>query len=205
MCDKRNDDWGKEVKMRAMDCNDFVAAEVRYHYSCNEMFGSSRKSVPNSYKGRTVVTESSAAFNTLCEWMESETELYSVSELREKMVVICGEERTYTSKWLKNRIKDRYKEHVHFAEINGKPNVVCFKDVANYLLNDKWYNSRKESMEDEAERIVLTAAKIIQDNIRSKTYQIENYPEECRKRNGVVAKIPLYILASYYKKSNKSC
>ena len=71
--------------MRAMDCNDFVAAEVRYHYRCNEMFclGSSRV-VPESPKGRPIVTESIAAFNTLCDWIESETELYSVSELREK-------------------------------------------------------------------------------------------------------------------------
>ena len=94
------------------------------------------------------------------------------------MVELCGEEKAYSSKWLKNRLKARYKERVYFAELNGKPNVVCFRNIADYLLSDKWYNSRKESMEDEAERIVLTAAKIIRDNIRSKTYQIENYPEE---------------------------
>ena len=39
----------------------------------------------------------------------------------------------YTFKWLKNKLKENYREHIFFAEIKGRANVVCFKDLASYL------------------------------------------------------------------------
>ena len=38
-------------------------------------------------------------------------------------------------------------------------------------MNEKWYNDRKTKVEDEAERIVETAAKIILSEIRAIEYR----------------------------------
>ena len=52
----------------------------------------------------------------------------------------------YTVKWLKNKLKEKYEEHIFFAEIKGRANVVCFKDFASYLVNEKWYKERKTKL-----------------------------------------------------------
>ena len=43
----------------------------------------------------------------------------------------------YSTKWLKKKLKDRYSDHLYFAEINGRKNVLCFKNVANCIINGK--------------------------------------------------------------------
>ena len=65
---------------------------------------------------------------------------------------------------------------VFFAEFEGRENVVCFRNMAKYIINDKWYTGKKENIEDEAERIVVTAAKIIKAAIREKEYDVNSYP-----------------------------
>ena len=53
-------------------------------------------------------------------------------------------------------------------EINCRAKVVCFKDLASYLVNAKWYTERKTNTADESKRIIQTAAKIILNDIVSK-------------------------------------
>ena len=51
------------------------------------------------------------------------------------------------------------KTSLYFAEINGRSDVVCFSNMVNYIVNDKWYESRKSDKTKKPERIVITAAK----------------------------------------------
>ena len=44
------------------------------------------------------------------------------------------------------------------------------------LINDQWYKARKASNVDEAERIVLQAAKVILGQIRCTTFHMDTYP-----------------------------
>ena len=37
--------------------------------------------------------------------------------------------------------------------------------MANYIVNEKWFNMRNSNMEKEVERIVLTAARLIREEI----------------------------------------
>ena len=61
--------------------------------------------------------------------------------------------------------------------MHRKTNVVCFRDAAGVLINNKWYESRKnEEAEEEAERIVQQAAKIILGQIRTAKYDTDVYP-----------------------------
>ena len=47
--------------------------------------------------------------------------------------------------------------------------------MAKYIINEKWYPERRANIEDEAERIVVTVAKIIRAEIRNKKYNSEMY------------------------------
>ena len=48
--------------------------------------------------------------------------------------------------------------------------------MASYIVNDKWYSERKQDIEEEAERIVIAAAKIIRAEIRKRKYDSKSYP-----------------------------
>ena len=48
--------------------------------------------------------------------------------------------------------------------------------MAKFIVNEKWYLERKDTLEDESERIVKTAAQLIQAQIREAEYDIASYP-----------------------------
>ena len=115
-------------------------------------------------------------FNILVEWLESESgaELYTITELHSRMIEFSDGADVYTIKRLKQKLQELYQEHIFFANVEGRENVVCFKNMAKYIINEKWQSSR-DSMEDKAEWIVSTAAKIIRDEIQEKLYDCKTY------------------------------
>ena len=111
--------------------------------------------------------------------MEAEGELRSLSEVHDKMTEIAKlneSENVHSQKWLKTKLQQKYKEHIFFAEVNDKSNVICFRKMANYLVTDAWYNARKENPTEEAERIIETAAKLILNDIRLANFDVKTYP-----------------------------
>ena len=42
-----------------------------------------------------------------------------------------------------------------FAEVSSHRNVVCFRNMASYIINDKWYADRLSNMYDKAQRVVV--------------------------------------------------
>ena len=73
----------------------------------------------------------------------------------------ANETDTYSRRWMKVKSVEKYGERINLLEINGKLDVVCFKDTTDILINDAWYNERNENSENEAERVLDLAAKII--------------------------------------------
>ena len=119
-------------------------------------------------KGRKPDTKLLGYFEMLCLWLENVAEeLYTSQDLELKMLEFSGGKDTYSAKWLKHRLFERYKDSLYFAEIDGRPNVVCFKTKTSSVLNEKWYKEQKCGVEDEAEHIVERAAKIILSEIRA--------------------------------------
>ena len=118
--------------------------------------------------GRPFNVDSNNAFNKLCLLLESEAsrDLLALDELQEKMEKFSESNEAYSTKWLKKKLKDRYSDHLYFAEINGRKNVLCFKNMANYIINEKWYEKRQINVDDEATRIVITATKLIREEIQ---------------------------------------
>ena len=67
--------------------------------------------------------------------------MYTLKELHLKICELAESTNVYTFKWLKNKLKEKYREHIFFAKIKGRANVVCFKDLASYLemlVSYKW-------------------------------------------------------------------
>ena len=84
----------------------------------------------------------------------------------------------YSTQRLKKKLKDRYSDHLYFAEINGRKNVLCFKNIANYIINEKWYEKRQINIDDETKRIVITAAKLIREEIRNIKLSLDSHPNK---------------------------
>ena len=175
-CDKRNDSWASEVRTRIHGCIDFVAAEARYHRNCYSSFMLSISSVKSV--GRPKDEAMLGWFNSLCTCLEGEgdTELYTLDELHEQMCRIAGGCEVYSLKRLKQRLTDHYGDHVFFAEIQGRKNVVCFRNMADYIINEKWYCDRKSDSKQDAYRIIHAAARIIREEMRAATFPKVEYP-----------------------------
>ena len=170
--------WASQVEPLLQNCIDLVVEEAVYHKSCYCKF-TLYKSLGNSENkvvGRPENKDMLAIFTKLCEWLESEAELYTLSELHQKMKDLSGGKEVYTVKRLKQKLQEHYKEFMFFAEVQGRANVVCFCNMVDFLINETWHAQRKESIAEESLRIVTTAAKIIQAEIRDSKYNMEYYP-----------------------------
>ena len=154
--------------------------EAVYHRECLTKFMLNWPSfeAQNKLKCRPVDESMLQSFEMLCIWLEvqADAELYTVTELHKKVTELANGEAVYGTKWLKTKLKEKYKDSLYFAEINGRFDVVCFSNMVNYIANDKWYESRKSNKTNEAERIVITAAKIIMAEIREMNCDNFVYP-----------------------------
>jgi len=52
----------------------------------------------------------------------------------------------------------RYGDHVFFSSLPGKRNILCFKDMCSYIINE--YHDRLSHADDDSERIVKLAGKL---------------------------------------------
>lgn len=189
VCTERDDEWAADVKRRVLDCHDLVAAEARYHTTCIERFSLKVNKTRSNLTspGRPVSSSGQKHFDAVCEWLETEAEVYSLSEIHRKMIELAGlNDDVYSKSWLETKLIAKYGEHIVFVKAAGKSSVVCFKGMAEFLVNDKWFVNRKLDTDDEAKRIILTASKLILDNIRSAKFNCEQYPtreeiESCEK------------------------
>ncbi|KAK6168832.1 hypothetical protein SNE40_020006 [Patella caerulea] len=75
----------------------------------------------------------------LCQWLDKDgdAEIFSVDELWEKMCDLAATTDVYSKKWLKSLLKERYGEHIFFANIGGsRKEAVCFRNMASYIVNE---------------------------------------------------------------------
>ena len=89
---------------------------------------------------------------------------------------LSGEKEVYTVKRLKQKLQEHYKEFISFAEVQGRANVVCFRNMVDFLINETWHAQQKESIAEESPHIITTAAKMIQAEIRDSKGNMEYYP-----------------------------
>ena len=179
-CDKREDTWASEVKNRLCGCIDLVAAEAIYHTNCYSRFllNKEQNATTTNVLGRPQDKKMLHCFDLLCQWLKSnpDAELYTLTELHDKMIELSDGSEVYSVKWLKQKLHEHYEDLIFFAEVDGRGNVLCFKNMANFIVNDKWYSERKKDTKEELERIVIAAAKIIRAEIREIEFDLKSYP-----------------------------
>ena len=61
-------------------------------------------------------------FFKLCNWLDDQTKMFTVTALHEKLCSITGLSDTYSIGYL----QEQYREHKFFADLPGKTNTVCF-------------------------------------------------------------------------------
>jgi hypothetical protein len=158
--------WNEAVRARLNSCHDLVHPNARYHNRCLKLFLRPVRS--SNRPGRPVDELQKSAFNKLCDWLEDEIELRSVAEVHEKLAEISGGENVYSEKSLRDKLQDKYGDHILFSRIGGhRKDVVCFKNMAAYLVSETWHEARHSDADLEANRIIRMAARLIQTEIRT--------------------------------------
>jgi len=197
-CDDRMDNWGFEVKGRILTCGDLHAADAVYHGRCRRNFtkivskrSTSSGGVSGTNSGRSANTSAAEVFDVLCCKLESEEngELDTIDEMGKQMECLCGDKsEAYSGKYVKQGLQEKYGENIFFADVCGRKNVLCLKNNAQRLINDKWYAEREDDVTKENQRIVDVAAKLIKASIRECVFTTDEYPLSDTIRQPALAK-----------------
>lgn len=140
---EREDGWGDLVLGRLESCNDLVAEEAVYHSACMTKFR--LKKSTEKKKGKPVDQALLESFESVCEWLEKkgDCELHTIKELQDRMKDSSKTE-AYSAVYMKKKLKERYNSHVYFAEICGLADVICFKEMANFIIKEKKRSKTKQ-------------------------------------------------------------
>ena len=57
--------------------------------------------------------------------------------------------------------------------------------MANYIINEKWYEKTQINVADEAKRIVITGAKLIREEIRNIKFSLDSYSNKDDKTDSI--------------------
>src|SRR5690349_13913584 len=98
-----------------MSCNDLVAEEAVYHRYCHRSFF---RVVKHESCGRPLDSNKSETFEKLCNWLAvNDEELQTLQDVVNRaQLLIPDNDAVYSEKWLKQKLIDRYGEHIQFCE-----------------------------------------------------------------------------------------
>jgi len=171
VCREREDDWAKEVQTRILHVHDLHAVDVVYHRVCSVNFRTMKRipvahehedNAPKKVKlGRPQEKQRADAFLEAVRFFEeNDDEQITINDLILQMEKNLGnsELSAYSFPHMQQKLKEHFGEKIILAEINGKPNVVTFRNTANAVLHD-FYSHRDFDPEKEKTRIIEAAAK----------------------------------------------
>ena len=123
-------------------------------------------------KGRPVHAEMTEAFETVCFWLENEndSEFLTLKELHEKISLSKTGE-VYTIKTLKQKLQDKYQDHIYFSEQHGRENIIGFRNMTDRILREL-----KQKKSQTKEDIIVAAAKLLKADVREMEISTEQYP-----------------------------
>ena len=142
ICEARDDITSKTVETRLLSLNDLVAAEARYHISCQTKFENPLPEHPTP--GRPVSLSKTAVFEKACELMENDMNLYTVSEFHALMSK-SGDD-VHTPRTVKTKLKQKYKEFVKFATRDGKSDIILLDRLPKFSVKTGIILAKRISM-----------------------------------------------------------
>ena len=150
---------------------DLVAAEAHYHPTCRSNFESLLPK--HTSRGRPSSTEKLEAFETVCKFLEDEMELTSLAKFQTMMEK--QHSNVYSVKMAQIKLKHKYQDQIKFVSKCGKSNILLPSNI-NSILSEAWYQDRKPSQDEEVERIIKTAPKLIKIGIKNHEHVTDVYP-----------------------------
>ena len=72
----------------------------------------------------------------------------------------------YSVKKIKQKLQEKYKENIFFAEVTRRKNVVSIRSMRDWIISDQWYDNKRQNADDEVKHIFETAAKIIKNELK---------------------------------------
>ena len=169
--------------------NDLHSEDTVYYQACNanfrtgkgipQLFDDSTQSKPKSKRGRPpdVSRESASLFvaNYLKENDDEQTAVNDLLSITQERLKDSSSD-AFTSKWLKNRLMEYFKDDIAFTEINGKHNDVTFKTKAKNILHGFYKSRKSDDAEEEKTRIIETAANLLRNEIKECNSSSASYP-----------------------------
>ena len=196
VCLSRLDDpYSAAIAHRIQNCSDIAAVKAKYHKVCSSKFYKLKQSIDTGdadekpfsqvdeekrKPGKPKDVIASNAFQKTCNWLESTAEPLLLSEVETYMATfanIDGESHMWGRRYLKDQLQKKFGDHIEISS-DGYNLVIRLKDMAKRVINDKWYQDRKPNLDEEKNRIILAAAKIIKEEIREMKYDKSYYPDE---------------------------
>ena len=105
------------------------------------------------------------------------------------MVCIADDsEKVYSTKQIQRLLQKRYGDVLFFANVCGRKNVICFRNMSKCIVNDKWYAERDSDIDNESRRIVQAAAKLVKSEIHESLFETDHYPSNSHIEDKVCAK-----------------
>lgn len=89
-----------------------------------------------------------------------------LKDVKLKLDELADGEPVYEVKCIKQKLEKKIQGNIFLGEILGGRNTVCFKNMENPIINDKWCGEKKTNEEDEVKRIIEMKGKRIKNNIK---------------------------------------
>lgn len=194
ICHDRGDEWSETVLMRISCVHDLHAADAVYHQLCNVNFRTlkqtpvcfqrncdSNSSVKKRKRGRPVGTDREEAFLKVVDDLEAnDEELTTVQDLilqmADRLQESESESEAYGVTHMKEILRQHFGDKIVIAEVNGKKNVVTFRQKASSIISDFYSQPRGTDLEAEKLRLIEATVKLIKSDIKSIVQSKDLYP-----------------------------
>ena len=187
-CSERQDAWSEVVLARIVHVHDLPAADAMYDQTCSVNFRTG-KQVPKMFLtdepvhkkkrvGRPQDDEKTDAFLRVAKFLqENDDEQITVSDLIALMndYMADSEGTAYSHTHMKAKLMEHFGDKILITEINGKANVVTFRNTAETILQE-FHVHQKDHPEQEKKHIIKAAAKLIKNDIKLVETSTEHYP-----------------------------
>ena len=164
---------------RISSAHDLHASDAIYHKACDINFHTMRQ-IHTAFRkeklctkklklGRPEELDRTEAFLEVEKFLEEyDDEQITISDLISKMEVIPddSEYSTYSRVHMYSKLKEHFGDHIVITHINGKSNVVTFRNTAAAILQDFYNSPQKHDLSSGKIRLVQTASKLIMSDIK---------------------------------------
>lgn len=192
VCKERQDEWADVVQARLLNIHDLPAADAVYHQPCSVSFRTG-KNIPKMFAteeatcsiakkvklGRPSDKIRTDAFLKVTHYLkENDNEQITVNDLSDKMAEYLEDVsiHPYSHIHMKKQLMEHFGDDIIITEINGKPNVVTFRNTAESVLQN-FHDKQKDDPGQEKLHIIEAAAKLIQNDIKSVETLNDYYPQ----------------------------